>query len=96
MSGWSSNFCSSFVSIFIFISIPQLLVPLPSQPIFCNPTDRTVQTHHEEEGYLQQGDLPDGVAGAQANPLGDGPVLALSFGNLLLGAEGLVALDGVH
>lgn len=36
--------------------------------------------------------LPDGVASAQANPLGDGTVLTLSFGKLLLGAEGLVAL----
>lgn len=37
-------------------------------------------------------DLPDGVAGAQTDPLGDGAVLTLSFGKLLLGAEGLVAL----
>lgn len=36
--------------------------------------------------------LPDGVAGAQTDPLGDGTVLALSFGKLLLGAESLVAL----
>lgn len=42
-----------------------------------------------------QAHLPDGVASAQANPLGDGTVLTLSFGKLLLGAEGLVALlDG--
>lgn len=39
-------------------------------------------------------DLPDGVAGAQTDPLGDGAVLTLSFGKLLLGAEGLVALCG--
>jgi hypothetical protein len=39
-------------------------------------------------------DLPDGVASAQANPLGDRAVLALSLGKLLLGAEGLVALLG--
>lgn len=39
--------------------------------------------------------LPDGVAGAQTNPLRDGAVLLLSFGKLLLGAESLVALyDG--
>jgi len=37
-------------------------------------------------------DLPDGVASAQANPLGNGAVLTLSFGKLLLGAESLVAL----
>ena len=37
-------------------------------------------------------DLPDGVVGAQTNPLGDGAVLTLSFGKLLLGAESLVAL----
>ena len=37
-------------------------------------------------------DLPDGVAGAQTNPLRDGAVLLLSFGKLLLGAESLVAL----
>lgn len=36
--------------------------------------------------------LPDGVAGAQTNPLGDRAVLTLSFGKLLLGAESLVAL----
>lgn len=38
------------------------------------------------------GRVPDGVASAQANPLGDGAVLALSLSKLLLGAEGLVAL----
>jgi hypothetical protein len=36
--------------------------------------------------------VPDGVASAQANPLRDGAVLALSLSKLLLGAEGLVAL----
>lgn len=41
---------------------------------------------------MNGGDLPDGVASAQTNPLGDGAVLTLSFGKLLLGAEGLVAL----
>jgi hypothetical protein len=43
---------------------------------------------------LERCDLPDGVAGAQTDPLGDGAVLTLSFGKLLLGAEGLVALCG--
>jgi hypothetical protein len=42
----------------------------------------------------QRCDLPDGVVGAQTDPLGDGAVLTLSFGKLLLGAEGLVALCG--
>lgn len=42
-------------------------------------------------GFIQ-GELPDGVASAQANPLGDRAVLALSLSKLLLGAEGLVAL----
>lgn len=41
---------------------------------------------------FKQGELPDGVASAQANPLGDRAVLALSLSKLLLGAEGLVAL----
>lgn len=36
--------------------------------------------------------LPDGVTGPQTNPLGDGTVLLLGFGKLLLGAETLVAL----
>jgi hypothetical protein len=36
--------------------------------------------------------LPDGVTGPETNPLGDGTVLLLSFGKLLLGAETLVAL----
>lgn len=36
--------------------------------------------------------VPDGVAGPQANPLRDGTVLALGLGQLLLGAETLVAL----
>jgi hypothetical protein len=77
---------SLFRSIFIFISISiSMSIPSP-QLIFHHPTGIFQR--------LQQGDLPDGVAGAQANPLGDGPVLALGFGNLLLGAEGLVALDG--
>ena len=40
--------------------------------------------------------LPDSVASAQANPLGDGAVLTLSFGKLLLGAERLVALQGIQ
>jgi hypothetical protein len=31
--------------------------------------------------------VPDGVAGPQANPLGNGAVLLLRFGKLLLGAE---------
>jgi hypothetical protein len=31
--------------------------------------------------------VPDGVAGPQANPLGDGAVLLLRAGKLLLGAE---------
>lgn len=36
--------------------------------------------------------VPDGVAGAQANPLGNGAVLLLRLGELLLRAESLVAL----
>lgn len=40
------------------------------------------------------GHLPDGVTGPQTNPLGDGTVLLLSFGKLLLGAETLLALFG--
>lgn len=36
--------------------------------------------------------VPDGVVGPQANPLGDGAVLLLRFGKLLLGAERLVGL----
>lgn len=36
--------------------------------------------------------LPDGVAGPQANPLWDGAVLLLRFGELLLRPEGLVGL----
>lgn len=39
--------------------------------------------------------VPDGVARPQADPLRDGAVLLLSFGKLLLGAEGLVALRSV-
>ena len=37
--------------------------------------------------------IPDGVASLQANPLGDGPVLLLGLGQLLLGAERLVGLS---
>lgn len=37
-------------------------------------------------------DEPDGVAGPQADPLGDGAVLLLRPGELLLGAERLLAL----
>ena len=39
--------------------------------------------------------VPDGVAGSQADPLGDRAVLLLSFGKLLLGAERLVALRNI-
>jgi hypothetical protein len=41
-----------------------------------------------ENGYL-----PDGVSGSQADPLRNGTILLLRFGKLLLGAEGFVALD---
>jgi hypothetical protein len=37
--------------------------------------------------------IPDGVAGLQADPLGDGPVLLLGLSQLLLGAERLVGLS---
>lgn len=37
--------------------------------------------------------IPDGVASLQADPLGDGPVLLLGLGQLLLGAERLVGLS---
>lgn len=36
--------------------------------------------------------VPDGVTSSQANPLGNGAVLLLGLGQLLLGAERLVAL----
>jgi hypothetical protein len=36
--------------------------------------------------------VPNGVAGAEPNPLGNGPVLLLGLGQLLLDLEGLVAL----
>ena len=36
--------------------------------------------------------VPDGVASAKANPLGNGTVLLLRLGELLLRAESLVAL----
>jgi hypothetical protein len=37
--------------------------------------------------------IPNGVAGLQADPLGDGPVLLLGLSQLLLGAERLVGLS---
>jgi hypothetical protein len=36
--------------------------------------------------------VPNGVAGAEPNPLGNGTVLLLGLGQLLLDLEGLVAL----
>lgn len=36
--------------------------------------------------------VPDGVAGSKADPLRDWAVLLLRFGELLLRAEGLLAL----
>jgi hypothetical protein len=38
--------------------------------------------------------VPDGVVGAQTDPLRDGTVLLLGLGQLLLGAERLVGLYG--
>ncbi|KAL1838148.1 hypothetical protein VTJ49DRAFT_2999 [Mycothermus thermophilus] len=44
---------------------------------------------------VEGGDLvPNGVASAQPDPLGDGPVLLLGLGQLLLGLESLEALLG--
>ena len=40
-------------------------------------------------GYEETGE-PDGVVGAHADPVGDGAVLALLLGQLLLDPEGLV------
>ncbi len=40
--------------------------------------------------------LPDGVTGPETNPLGDGTVLLLSFGKLLLGTETLLALYKIY
>ena len=37
-----------------------------------------------------ESDEPDGVVGAHADPVGDGAVLALLLGQLLLDPEGLV------
>lgn len=52
----------------------------------------------ESRGYLRRrfggGDVvPNGVASAQPDPLGNGPVLLLGLGQLLLDLEGLVALS---
>lgn len=46
----------------------------------------------EPREWLVRRVVPDGVVGPQANPLGDGAVLLLRAGKLLLGAEGLVGL----
>lgn len=46
-------------------------------------------------GYFEDGAgsiVPDGVVGAQTDPLRDGTVLLLRLGELLLGAERLVGL----
>lgn len=45
-----------------------------------------------QPGFFQGQSIPDGVASLQANPLGNGPVLLLGLGQLLLGAERLVGL----
>lgn len=49
-------------------------------------------TSENQEKHGARLNLPDGVIRPQANPLGNGTVLLLSFGKLLLGAEGLLAL----
>ena len=46
----------------------------------------------EDRGCGSRKVVPDGVARPEADPLGNRAVLLLSFGKLLLGAEGLVAL----
>lgn len=43
---------------------------------------------------LELGIVPDSVTGAQTDPLGNGTVLLLGLGKLLLGLEGLLALFG--
>ena len=40
--------------------------------------------------------VPDGVVRSQTDPLGNWAILLLSFGKLLLGSEGLVALHFVR
>jgi hypothetical protein len=68
------------VRIFFVMLNPSIWVPASGFLLFLSNISRASRN------------LPDGVAGAQTNPLGDGAVLTLSFGKLLLGAEGLVAL----
>lgn len=55
-----------------------------------NPTSTPTTTAHTQNRVRD--DLLDGVASPQTNPLGDGTVLLLSFGKLLLGTETLLAL----
>jgi hypothetical protein len=46
-------------------------------------------------GEVIEAAVPDGVVCAQTDPLGDRAILLLRFRKLLLGAEGLLGLQGV-
>ena len=59
---------------------------LPTRAFILRPPFQSSRVYFEAS-------IPDGVVGLQADPLGDGPVLLLGLGQLLLGAERLVGLS---
>ena len=67
--------------------IPPKAIPRSSQP------EPSLSILLSNPGGCFEASIPDGVVGLQADPLGDGPVLLLGLGQLLLGAERLVGLS---
>jgi hypothetical protein len=68
--------------------------PTSSKPIFKSSQLISLSSIlSTDPGCCFEACIPDGVVGLQADPLGDGPVLLLGLGQLLLGAERLVGLS---
>lgn len=59
-----------------------------------NPNKTPNAAGHHGPRQSSKNNIPDRIASSQANPLRDGTVLLLGFGELLLRAEGFVRLAG--
>lgn len=76
-----------FMSVFGSMPKPHILIHSPSAPQ--HRRHSSGKSDNDSGGAF----VPDGVVCPQSNPLWDWAVLLLRFGELLLGAEGLVGLS---